>query len=287
MYLVINAFLIAAIGGVTCCTDLLHRKIRNWHLVCFFAATMICHIVFWREIDWRSQAVSLLLAVCLSGVMYFNQLWQAGDLKLFLIYALVMPPTRYDALFLAPCMVMFLGAFLIALSVMLPFLIWAGVRNREHWTVKGVFSYFQAQKLSLLWGFMPLSWFFMPLIDRTVGANGSVLIKSLIMMLIYLGIKGVLQKLMKSYALKFVVTIAGGVILRVWLAPSLLTFSSIFMQAERMCLYGLTFYLFLSSEAVVKELKDRVPFAFFLLGGCLLSYTDVLGQIMALLHWRP
>ncbi|MBF0595177.1 MAG: prepilin peptidase [Candidatus Omnitrophica bacterium] len=277
-------FILSLIGIITSYTDITQRKIRNNHLLFFTVTALITHAFIWLSTGTApvGQIINFLIAAALSTLLYANNMWRGGDSKLFMLYALIMPATKYDTIFLTPAIAMFTITFLLALAFLIPTLVlqlFANRKNilREHWRP---FLYWAF--ISIL-GFMPFYWLLYPVLDKLHLSRYPIIV-TLTLIFILPAIKKILRKLPFHITGKLAVIPFLGLALRLFLAPESLTWAVFSHQINHIFTYTVFFYLI---NVAVKDTNDstsRIAFAPFLFAGSLLCYTNLLSGIAALMH---
>ncbi len=277
--------LIMTAGVLTSFTDIRQRKIFNHHLLAFTVITLAGLTIFslfaTREFP-AAVAGNLLAATCIAVGMYYADLWRPGDAKLFILYALIMPPTPYESTLLFPCVSHFVCSFLIASAIIIVLTLPEAARQ-----VRILRDGLRAGKQPLFHPARLLPNFLSSLLMFLISAGVTfpllslipfrvpVLLEFLSIYLVNAVIKQQTQRIRVAHPLVwmiigiplFALTFFKVMSPRI---PSLLPF------LQTMFIYGCWNFLLNMLFRSAKDQTSRVPFAPFLLAGCLLAYTPFL-----------
>ena len=111
--------MIIVLGIITSYTDIKFCVIRNRHLILALIYSLLIYpaLFFTGNLPatWRDILINILLATAISLALYLNKKWAPGDAKLFIIYSILIPTTRYSRLFHFPSLALFLNITIFSL----------------------------------------------------------------------------------------------------------------------------------------------------------------------------
>jgi Flp pilus assembly protein protease CpaA len=271
-------------GTITSLSDINAKKIKNIHLFSIGVVTLFFYswtFLFFKT-SYTTQLLSALIATAIGVLLFFSKSWRPGDAKLFIVYALLMPPCGYEQLLPYPCLPLFINTFLSGLIFLVPSLIISAFVHRDQ-LLKDIIS--TNTSYNLLRSFLiiiSLSWITSPLLTMLKIHNHVLL--SIIMIYIFSSLINRFARSLKRYPLAAAAIFIAGLYLRLCFAPEFFTFKNILVFFINTFAYSLAFLVLNRTITNTKDSQDRVPFAPFLFMGCLLSYTPFLSYVFRILH---
>ena len=287
---------ITILGIVSSYTDIKYKKIKNTHLAIalIYGILIYVYLFFNKQFPLNSLILSLNIGIAsvLSLFLYFSHMWSAGDSKLFIVYAVLMPTQKYISLFTFPCIGLFLSIIIISFSVIILFMIKDLLLNPLP-KLKLIFSKGTIIKLSESFAIIfsvtwPL-WLFLYKIQRL-----SPLLKIILLYLTYFLLYSVLGKLKKKTYV-FAIIIIAGIIIRLIVQPSAFSVEYLSTYTVKVIKYTFIFYLLRlllfnekpSNKSLIDERKiltARLPFAPFMFIGTLIANSNFIFWVMHLLN---
>lgn len=263
--------IILLVGAITTYTDVTHQKIRNRHLliihfiiVILYSVLLTTHRLPWSNVYPLNYAVAIILGF----ILCYLDLWKAGDAKLFATYAALLPMNHYAPVIPFSSLVLFATTFTLGTVFVLTSIIITNpfVRNKVFTSklFKNIIV-FAVNSFSLYWIFGYIFSFL------KIQAHPLVPI-----ILIYLLTRST-RKWYRSRNQWLIVT-ACLLILKYFLVREN------FFHMPNLIYITLTSLIFRMVEKSPR-LKERIPYAPFLLVGALLTNTKFLFYILKGLSW--
>ena len=115
--------LIIFTGILTTITDITEHKIKNKHLLFISLVGIFLYIILFIKKELKFSLNTLpnpFVSLIIGFILYKNNLWRAGDGKLFFTYSLLLPLNKYSSILPFSCFTLFLNTFLIAFLFILP-----------------------------------------------------------------------------------------------------------------------------------------------------------------------
>ncbi len=271
-------------GTLTSFLDIRDNKIRNIHLlpVILLSLTLYAVSFLFFGISWDLQITSALTGFLISIIFFINNLWRAGDAKLFTTYALLMPATGYENTFPLPCIPLFINTFLSGLIFLTPLLIWLILTHPKILLKKTFVIKDPVNTLIAFLTMISVSWV-IPILLSLEPFHFHPLIQQIIISAIYFLLFRLTSRL-EPFPFIVIPTVIIGTLLGLRFSPGFYTIEHISRIITNLCLYSMCSQILHNSLKLSKKSKDRIPFSPFLFAGCLLSYTPFLNWILKILH---
>ncbi len=276
--------LIPVIGVLTSFSDIRERKIKNSHLLITSLGALILYTITFATIKtaWLLQLLNAVTGIIIGTSFLINKSWRPGDAKLFIVYALIMPPTGQEHLFLLPCIPLFINTFLLGLCFFTPPLLLTAFRQHKNLIKNFLAIEKPRQKLNAFMATISLSWI-IPAVYSSINVPIPLIHHPLIRYLLCFTIWNMAPRLEPYSAF----TRAGLLVclcLGIYVSPESFAIFRIFYLLLMILAYALFFQLLNGIIRSINDPQDRVPFAPFLFLGCLLSYTPFLGWLLKIFH---
>lgn len=269
--------IIIALGICSSYTDIKFQKIKNLHIffatfsgLIIYAYLIINHII---PCD-INLLFNFLVSVGIGFLLYYTDIWGAGDAKLFIVYCLLMPTGKHFAILPFSSIIIFMNIFLFGMLAILILSIGKIIENK-YLLFKKIFSLETLSKLGnsflIVFG---LGWIIQTLINPSKPYSNPLLI-ILILYFSYLLLYKIVNKL-KNNHLIFVI-LAAGLVSRFMFQTIDFTFSNLLLYFKKAFFYTLIFYILniiFNLNKAEGEKKRRIPFAPFMFLGTLASNTD-------------
>lgn len=272
--------LIILTGILTSLTDLAHKKIKNSHLLIMACAGALGHIaVFSQQHSFPAEQLeSLLIAILIATIFFYQNLWRGGDAKLFILYTFLMPPTAYHILIPFACIVLFAIAFLLGLLSLAPEMIINTFHNRGSF-LKGITSFESCSMItsSLLCTFC-FSWIIFP-VFKLLGTTHNKIIFEIIC-LIFMPVAKQTITYVNRHFLIYPIIFLTGLILRMVFPAIFFHWKDFFVNMGIVLAYAFANLWLYNLATQISQAKERVPFAPFLFAGCLLSYSPLVKNLI-------
>ncbi|MBF0618812.1 MAG: hypothetical protein HQL19_01460 [Candidatus Omnitrophica bacterium] len=275
--------LIALTGALTAATDLTNKKIQNIHLLPIAAIAVILYA--WSGTITQTAPILQIwdfsAAILITMILYSQKLWKAGDAKLFVVYALLMPATGYEHAIRLPCFALFANTFLLGLLFLTPSLCQDMYIHRKKAYEFLCSRAFYKVLMNSLMITLCITWMIFPILHWSGLGTHRTLSFSLNYIIIY-----TIYNLVHFRAVSKLVrwgAFAVGLLLHIFFFPTFFTLTNILLYLKTVLIYLVFFVILKDTMRYVEGAKDRIPFAPFLFLGCVLSYTPFLVWIMPLL----
>lgn len=280
--LLFSAILIT--GIVTVITDLRFKKIYNTHLIfcTLLGLAAITYTILWTHGNVLFHYLNGLIAFLIGFTFYRMDLWRGGDAKLYILYALLMPPFKEGNTIFSSAFNLLACSFIAGAMIFLPIFIKDFTANKNgEFSPESLKVPFNTIKLTILlsWALFPVYHFAFYCLEKTV--HTGVIFQLITYVIFYINRRFLRKKIQLNF-----ITVICGIVLGL-LLRFLLNAQSLSWPALPYFLLKTTFFSCLSSLIYViqtdfKKYQDRVPFAPLLFIGCLLSYTPFLAWIKQL-----
>jgi len=276
--------LIIFTGILTTITDITEHKIKNKHLLFISLVGIFLYIILFIKKELKFSLNTLLnpfVSLIIGFILYKNNLWRAGDGKLFFTYSLLLPLNKYSSILPFSCFTLFLNTFLIAFLFILPSVIKNFLKNKE------IFKKLISKKTFLYFGRIflitfCLSWMIRPLLYK-LHLEKNIFFNFILLYTGYSFIRSSFKKIKNKFISFYIILIA--LILRYLLFPESLSITSIINYLKYLFSYSLIIYLLKDKSILDKTFQKRVPFAPFMFIGALLTNTDFLKWVLKTLAY--
>ena len=269
------------VGGITVYTDFKERRIYNIHLaggvlagsLVVLYATVICGE------NMNGHFINGIAGILIGVLLYHYKQWKGGDAKLFILFSFLMPLTGYESKYYLTSVILFSSTFIAGSIVVFPLLLrdgvfhWRDLFKQEYPRWDSLPELFQS-----IFGSFLFSWLLFPVyfLLKMPGNSTVALILTFIGWYVFRG-----QKLpIIRFRLQMLMILFVGLGARLALAPQMLSAGMLKNYLERIVVWGIVFVFMNIMVKNSKSSKDRLPFAFFLVVGCVLSYTPFLSLIV-------
>lgn len=268
--------LIFITGALSIYTDITTRKIKNNQLLVISSIAIIFYIIFFA-VEKLSISLPLILnpliSVIIGFILYLSGLWKAGDGKLFLVYALLLPTNRYSSILPLSCFVLFFNTFLISFLFILP-LFFKDVINNKDKIIKEVISRNTLIFFSRIFLIaFCISWIIGPILNFFPLKN-NIFLNFVLLYIGYLSIHRFIGR--TKYKLLIVPVFAIGFILRYIFMPDSFSFTNIIGYLKFLLGFSMVFYILRKILDLEKEKGQRIPLTPFMFLGAILSNTNFL-----------
>ncbi len=272
-------FIILLTGLLTVSTDIQQKKIYNVHLALSTAlgSIVICYASLIKHEIILSHLISGTTAFIIGWFLHRRNLWRGGDAKLFALYAFLMPPLGHGTALFSGTIRLFACSFIAGMIIIFPVFIKDIIIN--HRTIANDMlspakrqTMFEAIVRTIF-----ISWIFFPFYHRI---TNPAIILTITYFIFSWGYNTKKFELLKMEYIELPIGIVFGFLMRLWLYPN-----SLSCQALTRFIIMITLFTAISTCIqialnLLKEYRDRVPFAPLLFIGCILSYTSFLTGLM-------
>lgn len=278
--------LIVILGICSSYTDIKFHKIKNFHLLAATIFGLIIHAGFstshniYPDLDFY---LNLFIGSCIGFLLYYTNIWGAGDAKLFIVYCLLMPIDKHRAILPFSSILIFMNIFL--LSALAIFILSLGnVLKNGRLLLKKIFSLETAKKLvnsfMIIFG---LGWI-IPFLAQPLYPYTTPFLITLLLFFSYLLFYNSVYKL-KNRAFMYGI-LAMGLLLRFLLKTLDYSLPHLLAYFKKITSYTFIFYilnvLFNFNKAKEKDNKI-IPFAPFMFLGTLASSVNFIYWLMLVL----
>jgi len=114
--------LIITLGILVTYTDVKSGKIKNKHLLFFsiIGLSIYLYLLITHKLKFHIYLLlNPLLGICIGFLLYTCKVWGGGDGKLFAVFCLLTPSTKYAFISPFSSLILFINIFLLAVCVML------------------------------------------------------------------------------------------------------------------------------------------------------------------------
>lgn len=271
--------IIIVLGLFSSYTDLKLHKIRNSHLLFAILAGLIIYawLFFSQQLVLKPNLlINLVIGLSLGLILYLNDVWGAGDAKLFFVLCFLFPIERNDELLPYNSVVIFLNIFLLGLiviSIASFHRIIGNIRfifKRDHLIrlLRRIFESFMIV-LSLSW--------IIPIATNPFQQYLTLPLNMVIMYLAYALIFGLVSKNKDLILIAVIFTL--GLTLRMFVQPEALSLHYIYYGLSRSLSYSIVFFLLyslLEPEKKGPQGQRIVPFAPLIFIGTLTANTGLI-----------
>lgn len=281
--------ILLALGLASSYTDIKYKAIRNKHLILSLGAALLIYgyLTLTKKINLNFQFIlNILLGGFVGFMLYFAEIWGAGDGKLFFTYCLLMPTQKYSHLFIFPCLSLFINIFLVSLGGLIVISTPKVIKNPAL-ILKKIFSLEAFKDISLrILILFSFSWIFWSYIGK-IKLPLPLFFRFLSILLLYQLIGKLLRKINKSIPKKrqpliFLTIILTGIILRRIVEPDVFSLAAIFRYFQYILSYFLLIHI-LNTALNLERSKEKLPrlaFAPFMFLGTLAANTELINIIM-------
>lgn len=276
--------IVIILGFCTSYTDIKYKKIKNaylfWALV--VAVLTYAYMIISKDANIKTGfIINCIIGFAIGFLLYLLNLWSAGDAKLFFVYCLLIPTSRYSNIFLFPSLAVFANIFVVS-TIILSILAFKNILVDKKAFLnkllcKGTFFKLGVAFLTIFSFAWLVSFVSRPLIGHFNPFLG-ILILYLVYMLIYYAIR----KSRKSYL--FFLILIGATIIRFLILPEDFYFKSLVSYFQKTALYTAVFYLINLIFDLNEDKKETIPFAPLMFIGVLLTNTDFVFYIINFLN---
>lgn len=277
---------IIVLGILTSYTDIRFGIIRNKHLLFFIIIGLatysylfiIHHHSFSDGYRW---ILNLFLGMGIALLLYFTNVWSAGDAKLFAVFCLLMPTQKYSDIFPFASIVLFFNTFILGAVVVSLSSINRIVTSKTQIFHK-IFSIESLKELGdSFYVIVCLAWISSFIVHRFMPEITGIL-RFLILYVSYHTINSAMHNYVKSRVVACVVY-GLGILARFYIQPWYFTGASILHYIKITLCYTFSFHCLYTILASDNKDKENLPFAPILFLGTLLSNTNFLNTVMNLL----
>lgn len=125
---------ILALGITTSYEDIKYGKIRNKWVIIAIIYAILCHLILITRYSFTTGinyeyiveiATNIIISIIVGYAMWHHKIWSAGDGKLFIAYATLLPLTAYSLGYYSyfPALTLLMNTFLITISMLLVMLL--------------------------------------------------------------------------------------------------------------------------------------------------------------------
>ncbi|MBF0504807.1 MAG: prepilin peptidase [Candidatus Omnitrophica bacterium] len=271
---------VAVIGGIVVTTDLKERRIYNIHLAMGFLAgsLVLLYATLIRREDMNIHFINGIAAALIGFIFFHYKEWRGGDAKLFMLFSFLMPLTGQENKYYLTSIVFFSSTFIAGSIIVVPLLIHDGVLHWKEIFIKENCRRELGELRQALLGSFLLSWLLFPVyfLLRMPGDSAVALILTFIVWCVFRG-QGLPEI---RFRFQVFMMIFVGLAARLFLAPGMLSAPMMMNYFGRIVVWSAVFVFMNIILKNLKTSKDRLPFAFFLVVGCVLSYTPFLSFVV-------
>lgn len=226
--------------------------------------------------------MNFLCASILSICFFITKTWRAGDAKLFMLYALLMPPVSSPIIQNFSCIHHIAITFLIGSTFLIPFVIQDIIKNKEAILPKILSkNTFELLKDSFFIT-LAIGWIIFPLIHQ-LRLFQNPLLSFLFIYILYIVLYSLFDRWTESKWLAISILLFG-LALRIFFMPHFFTWHYFLQFITLTLFYSLTFRILFLTIATLQSSKDRIAFAPFLFIGSILSYTNFLQTVIVIIQ---
>ncbi|MCF7873780.1 MAG: hypothetical protein K9M00_03005, partial [Candidatus Omnitrophica bacterium] len=244
MIAIIFYTLIVITGFLTISTDILRKKIKNKHLVFIAAIAIFLYIFFGIKGDFKISLpliINPVIALMISLLLYFCDMWKAGDAKLFVVYSLLVYKNNYSATLPLSCFVIFVNTFLISFICLIPYIIKNIIDNKNKMRKKILSKDTLKYLLKIILIAFSISWLIKPVL-RLLPFKNIFFLEFTFIYLGYLFIYKYIDKI-KSKKTLLILIFAIGLITRYILMPESFQLVNISAYLRRIFQFSLLIYI--------------------------------------------
>lgn len=276
--------IIIILGICSSYTDIKFKKIKNIHLLAATLSGLIIYasLIISRNIQLNPNFyLSFLIGFGIGFLLYYTDIWGAGDAKLFIVYCLLMPTDKYHAMLPFSSLIIFINIFLLSTLAILILSLGSTIKSKRL-LFKKIFSFETLKKLvnSFLL-ILGLGWL-ISFLARPFSPYVTPLLMILLLFFSYLLFYNFIYGL-KSHTLRYAILTAG-LFLRFLFKTTDFSFPYLLIYFKKTFSYTLIFYILNIIFNLNKEQgKKIIPFAPFMFLGTLASNTDFIYWSMRVL----
>jgi len=280
--------LILVTGGLSIYTDILDREIKNTHMAVISIIALVLYSIL--NITGKMTLTPQILfnpltALILGFSLYLPGLWKAGDAKLFLVYSILLPVNRYEAILPFSCMVLFINTFLLSFVILLPVIIKDIIKNKDviikEVILKDSLKFFV--KVFIIT--FCVSGFTSPIFNLIIRKN-SLFFSFIILYAGYTFMYSLFDKIKNKLVIILLCTV--GLALRYAYYPQIFNPARLLAYLKFVFGFSLVFHVLSKIIEAQKKKKERIPLAPFLFLGAVLVNTPFLEAVIRFMRslWR-
>jgi Flp pilus assembly protein protease CpaA len=280
-------WIVAGLGIVSSYTDIKFRKIKNKHLIFFFIAGVVIHIILLfqsKMILNKAFFLNFLTGLGIGLLSYFWGLWAAGDAKLFIVYVFLMPYSKYSQNLLFPSLALFTNIFLVSFLAVFLFLIIGRVKNKEAFFREGFLLNAVRRFLRSFLIIFSFGWIGGYILN-TLGVSLQPLITVVLFYLFFTLIHKILAQLKDKK--KVLILLLLGIGLHFLVYPAAFSFENLFSYFIRIGFFTLLFLMVNLAIDKEKQEKFRIPFAPFMFLGAVTLESGLIYWVMNIYRFLP
>ncbi|TRZ51840.1 MAG: hypothetical protein D4S01_04030 [Dehalococcoidia bacterium] len=278
--------ILLALGIATSYTDITRNKIFNKHLVIAFSAAFLVYVYLFisNKLPYSPYLIiNPLVAILIAYLMYLTKAWSAGDAKLFIVYSMLIPASRYFAFFKLSCIALFVNIILISTAGIIFALCISIIKNHrilyDIKILKDLVIYMIRSFLTLY----ALTWVIEPVVLK-LNLRSSILV-----MLIYFAAYYIIftvVALARRFKLILAFLFISGFSLRYLFAQETFTLKYMLAYLNLAVQYALIFGLIgiVMNKLKPLEEKSKIPLALFMFIGALSLNGPLIHWVMRLLY---
>jgi len=290
--------IILILGLAASYTDIKSQKIKNKHLVLAILAgcAALSYMITTRQLDFNLHIIwNILIGLGIGLILYFADLWGAGDAKLFAVLCLLTPVGQYPKFVMFPSIAVFVNVFLISFLVIAITCVKEIFRNPQ----KIFKQFFSIPTLSLLGKSFLIIFSINQLVKSSVHfliPKSTNFITAGFLFISYKIIKMQIRKIRNRFALVFI--FSSGLLFNAVFYPEIFQTANLVIQLKRVSTYTLLFYVIhlifdldqspdnKQPLSITKETSEArmIPFAPLMLVGTLLTNTHFLNWTTQLIR---
>ena len=280
--------LIIALGILSSYTDIKYKVIRNRHLLWCAALTLI--IYAYLQISHKTTfnanlLVNFLIGATIAYLFYYLKMWGAGDGKLFIVFSLLMPTQKHNALLPFPSPILFINIFLLSTAAMIALSIYKIIKNKDNFLSKISFSDLGKRVSSSFLIILGLGWM-ISYLTKPLSIYFSPIVNTILVYILY----SIFYKSLEALRKKIIIlAIIGcfGFILRTVFEFNNLNLSVLILSLMKTLKYTLVFYfinLLIYHDKDTNKESVAMPFAPFIFLGTLATDTNFIYYAMRFMN---
>ncbi|MDE2221581.1 MAG: prepilin peptidase [Candidatus Omnitrophica bacterium] len=283
-----SQLLVLLLGLVTSYTDITEKKIKNVHLIVIGAAAVALGLMQAppHPASAPDTFVNVLVASAIGIPLFISRMWRGGDVKLFIVYSLLMPATGQEGVFLASPVVLFISSFLAALMIVLPFEIYE-VFWTNRLSLKSKEIYWDNIKLAFL-GFASFNWIIFSFFYKLKFFKYPLVVAVFSVLLFPFLNRWVMkwaQNALGHWRNIIMLAVMAGFIIHLLFIPREFFWTELGRSVRSIFIFSTIFFIFKCAIDKANVSKERMPFAPMLMIGYYASYTGFLKKVASLIMW--
>lgn len=278
--------IIIILGVCSSYTDIKFKKIKNIHLLTATLSGLIIYagLIISHNIQLNLNFyLNFFISLGIGFLLYYTNIWGAGDAKLFIVYCLLMPTNKHHAMLPFSSSIIFINIFLLSTAAILILSLSSIIKNKRL-LFKEIFSFETLKKLAnsflLILG---LGWL-ISFLTQLLGPYTIPLPMTLLLFFSYLFFNNFIYGL-KNHTLRYAI-LATGLFLRFLFKTTDFSFPYLLIYFKKTFSYTLIFYILnviFNLNKTEKKEEKIIPFAPFMFLGILVSNTDFIYWSMRIL----